>query len=206
MTLPCYSSASDDKFFHETLSELVSTWGVEVTTPTSQLKFYRFTEIELYLFSPTHPDIYTHRHIEQRSNQTRWYFHRLGKSNSFKGGTYKGLDLVVSDGEVYAGVLIRGIVEVDLAGDPIASNIAGPCLVVNHLLEMTGTNEVPVLHERKDELLCPIKFHSAITPIYKGIRFGLKPETAPHFHEKHYRYLSEAGRKRAKLVRSLEKI
>ena len=69
---------------------------------------YRILEIEFYQFiEKLHPDTFTHCDDMQRECG-KWYFHRSGKS--FRGGTYKGLDISFGRGKQgYGGVLLRSI-------------------------------------------------------------------------------------------------
>ena len=92
---------------------------------------YRICEIEFYMFNYAHKDYYVHCHNEQHSFGN-WYFHRIGKSNSYKGGTYKCFDLTLNidqDAHSYYGILIRSIY--DLTNNCI---IEGPCKVSDKIL------------------------------------------------------------------------
>jgi len=75
-------------------------------------QFYRIAEIEFYFkgVDGVHPDTFTHCDDFQRANG-QWYFHRSG--NSYRGGTYKGLDLAFGKGEKgHGGILIRSLLSV----------------------------------------------------------------------------------------------
>ena len=87
---------------------------------------FRLTEIEFYLFSETHPDPYTHRSLEQKT-ENRFYFHKFG-NGTFKAGTWKGLDLCFGR-DSFFGVLIRSLTELKTG-----KIIEGPCLSVNRIL------------------------------------------------------------------------
>lgn len=58
---------------------------------------FRLCEVEFYYIDETHEDVFTHCD-EQQQSLGNWYFHRTG--DSFKNGTYKGLDITFGRGEV----------------------------------------------------------------------------------------------------------
>lgn len=97
---------------------------------------HRLTEIEFYWTSEAHPDPFTHGDPMQREFG-RWYFHRQG--GSYRGGTFKGLDVAVGGEGVTAGILIRGIAEVG------GARVDGSCMVVEHILARTGMASVAAL-------------------------------------------------------------
>lgn len=76
-------------------------------------------------------DVFTHGDAQQKVTGS-FYFHKSGP-NSYKGGTYKGLDLVFGTEACFGGVLIRSIV--DVATNEVTS---GPCLCVDLLLKTLG--------------------------------------------------------------------
>ncbi len=88
----------------------------------------RLLEVEFYLFGPGHPDPYVHAQPGQ-SSYGRWCLHRTG--NSFRGGSFKGLDLSFGPKNVFGGVLLRSLTD----GDQV---VRGPCLVVERLLSLLG--------------------------------------------------------------------
>lgn len=98
---------------------------------------HRFTELEFYLHSPAHPDTFTHGDVMQEEF-ARWYFHRSG--NTYKGGTYKGLDLAFGRPGAPAGALIRGAQSLD-----DGATIDGPCMCVDHLLARAGQPTIAAL-------------------------------------------------------------
>lgn len=75
-----------------------------------------------------HNDTFTHGDKLQLKCGT-WYFHRFG--SSFKGGTYKGLDLAFGKekDQVYGGILIRAIHNAE------DGFIEGPCRSVDTILK-----------------------------------------------------------------------
>lgn len=100
----------------------------------------RIVEVEYY----ASPDPYIHGTPEQ-ATMYRWYFHKAGASSgsSFRGGTYKGLDLtfgtVVGDRTSYGGILLRSI------QGPSGEIIEGPCKVVDFILRNTGISTITQL-------------------------------------------------------------
>eukprot|EP00842_Homolaphlyctis_polyrhiza_P003978 jgi/Hompol1/4581/HPOL_003730-RA len=117
---------SDRALLHSTITDLMrllltqcelvvavpsaSTSSAPVSAPATRR--FKLVEVELYLHHAVHhPDVFAHRHPEQLQ-YGRWYFHKLG--NSFRGGTWKGLDLALGrpspeSGDTHCGVLIRSI-------------------------------------------------------------------------------------------------
>lgn len=85
----------------------------------------RILECELY----RHDDPYTHGNERQREIGT-FYVHRTGTlaNDSYKGGTFKGIDITCN-----GGILIRSI---HIIGS--GTIIEGPCNVVDHLTLSTG--------------------------------------------------------------------
>ena len=122
----------------------------------------RPVEIELYYHGGAHLDPFVHQDPLQKSCG-QWYFHRAGEG--YRGGSFKGLDVTFGREDHYGGVLIRSLARED------GRLIDGPCLCVNHLLDLTGHGHVreldaaiaerPVwdtsspLHLRPDDALDP---------------------------------------------------
>jgi hypothetical protein len=109
---------------------------------------HELCEIEFYLHGEAHPDPFTHGQAIQRSSG-RWYFHRSGES--YRGGTYKGLDITFGPPEVFGGILIRSLLT------PDGALINGSSLCVEHLLARTG-------HERVASLAEAVADHSVDAP------------------------------------------
>jgi hypothetical protein len=99
---------------------------------------HRATEVELYWNGPRHPDTFTHGDPMQRE-LGRWYFHRSGET--YRGGTYKGLDVAIGRDDAPGGALVRGLERVD--GD--RARLDGPCMCVDHILALTGRPTVAAL-------------------------------------------------------------
>src|SRR5262249_29221395 len=97
---------------------------------------HRLTEVEVYYHSELHPDPFAHRDPVQ-VHGGRWYFHK--SHGSYRGGSFKGLDLTFGDESAHAGVLFRGLQAVD------GSYIDGPSLLVDYVLDATGYQSVAEL-------------------------------------------------------------
>lgn len=134
---------------------------------------FHLVEIEFYLHSEEHPDPYVHCHPIQKIPNAI-YFHRSAQTmnSKYKGGTFKGMDLVFSDGKEYFGVLIRSVRCED-------TYINGPCCAVNeiiktlgvtHLEEIYSLNEIPLFTEGK---ICLLPYENYLD-IYQAPRWGLK--------------------------------
>jgi hypothetical protein len=101
---------------------------------------YRLVEIEFYYYCDNiHPDPFTHCDPLQRECG-RWYFHRT--RGSYRGGTYKGLDITFGDSKAFGGILIRSIEAQD------GTLFDGPSLCVDRLLMQVGVSDVAVLDGR----------------------------------------------------------
>ena len=161
---------------------------------------YRVAEVEAYYFSEAHPDPFAHRDpIQLRIG--RWYFHRTG--GTYRGGSFKGVDLTFGDGRATFGMLVRTIVT------PHGMPIDGPSLIVDHLLARLNLKTVAQLDARIAgrpvwDTTSPVAVRAAETPrmasVYATGRVGLtlkrmhaKPD-GPRFVMRPYRYLTEPRR------------
>jgi len=95
-------------------------------------------ELEAYVHGTGHADPYTHGDDGQNCRGV-WYFHRKG--GSFKGGTFKGLDLACGDGSrgVFAGLLLRSVRTLEGGAGEL---VEGPCLVVDRILRLCGATSI----------------------------------------------------------------
>lgn len=156
----------------------------------------RFTELEVYVDGPAHPDPFTHGDPMQR-DFGRWYFHRSG--GTYKGGTYKGVDLAFGAADTCAGMLVRGLADLDT--DVL---VDGPCLVVDHLLGLTGHAGVAELAGSFDRAIATPPMALELTAprgarVYATPRIGLtlKKGATParlHYLPLDYRFLTEPSR------------
>lgn len=93
----------------------------------------RLAEIEFYYHGGAHQDPFTHKDPLQKTCG-RWYFHRT--RGEYRGGSFKGLDITFGQEGHHGGVLLRSMELED------GTLIDGPCLCVNHILEVTGFDHV----------------------------------------------------------------
>ncbi len=149
---------------------------------------HRICEIEFYLYSTTHPDLYVHRSEDQTKTGT-WYFHRFN-NGTYKNGTFKGLDIVLGTKDNYGAVLIRSIFDVNRK-----TFIEGPCKTVNHILALTGFDTVLSFTENNSlNILNNIRgliLVEGIPTVLESIRYGPRiglSNKYPEYQNKMYRY------------------
>ena len=163
---------------------------------------HRICEIEFYLNSSEHRDLYVHGHDDQTKNGT-WYFHRFN-NGTYKNGTFKGLDIVFGFGEnfgvkevhtgddrAFAAVLIRSIANLNER-----KLIEGPCNTVNHILALTGFDSVlsftenqslNILNNKRGLIIVEGK-PEKLEPISYAPRIGLSNKY-PEYQNKKYRFV-----------------
>lgn len=161
---------------------------------------HRLAEIEVYYWSEAHPDPFTHRDPIQ-FHTGFWYFHRT--RGTYRGGSFKGLDLTFGDGPTSGGVLIRGMETAD------GALIDGPSLGVDHLLDATGADTVAALDRAINNRLIwedgnPLLLRQTDAlerrPLVRSPRVGLllkrvrSREDSTRFVMRSYRYLSDPQR------------
>lgn len=103
---------------------------------------YEIIEIEFYLNSPDHPDIYSHSTEDQKQNAV-FCFHKHGPS--FKEGSYTGLDIAIGNEKRYGGILIRGLRKITSK-----KIIDGPSNVVSEILQVFRESKVRDLVRKID--------------------------------------------------------
>jgi hypothetical protein len=176
---------------------------------------HRICEIEFYLFSSTHEDIYAHRNPDQLE-YGYFYFHKHG--SGYRGGSYKGMDLTLGMKQIpgiapalslrdkqgynstnelsyiptYCGILFRSIYDF---GEQ--RMISGPSLSVDHILQKCGAPNIQTLtggqllsalnaqYLHLQDLTVEISFPDV--QIHHAPRIGLKAKEAV-FHQAYYRY------------------
>ncbi len=152
---------------------------------------FQICEIEFYINSESHPDTYTHGDPLQK-NFGKIYFHRMN-GKSYKGGTFKGVDLTFGDQNMYFGVLIRSMY--DILNEEM---ISGPCNVVNKILALNNCNNINEFMAEKQEPLdavsnkdfCFAKSDVVFNNnIYVGPRIGLSDKYL-EWKNKLYRFVS----------------
>jgi hypothetical protein len=180
-----YETLDESSFEH--IAEILLNKSVLVVNDN----YYRIVEIEFYLKNEQHPDEYVHCDDDQLLYGT-YYFHKF-KNGTYKGGTFKGMDITLGDEDTstYFGVLIRSLY--DIANDMI---IEGPCNVVNCILhkyecenlrEFSGDENLNIFENDHEFVIKNNKKLSKET-IYKNHRVGLS-DKYPDYQYSHYRYL-----------------
>lgn len=99
-------------------------------------KSCRIMEIEFYLRCDAHDDKYVHGNKDQLTCG-KFYFHKFGPT--YKGGTYKGVDITFNYGteKNYGGILIRSLYDLDEK-----KFVEGSCNCVTHMLKLCGKTEI----------------------------------------------------------------
>ncbi|CAO3643041.1 unnamed protein product [Cunninghamella blakesleeana] len=131
-----------EKVFYSICSELMLNYDLCIKSKKdNEVKRYDLLEVESYFKSEKyqHNDPYTHNHPIQYKNGL-WYFHHMGQSSAFKGGSRKGVDITLGRIEstnnqekqrvASGGILIRAI-----QCQKTQKLIEGPCLLVDHILK-----------------------------------------------------------------------
>jgi 3-methyladenine DNA glycosylase Mpg len=152
---------------------------------------FQICEIEFYINSESHPDTYTHGDVLQK-NYGKIYFHRMN-GKSYKGGTFKGMDLTFGNKDMYFGILIRSMYDIDNK-----KMICGPCNCVDAILELNNCNNIGEFMKSRQE---PFDAQTDIgfrfvksdivfkDEIYAGTRIGLS-DKYPEWKNKLYRFVS----------------
>lgn len=156
-------------------------------------KICSIEEVEIYYNSNAHKDEYVHNNKDQLTNG-KWYFHQY-HNGSYKGGTYKGMDITFGNGkDIYGGVLIRSIMN-----ENDNEFITGPCNTVNYILKQFEHNEVKELvktmksldiFDKKNPFHITISNNNTNEKIFTGPRVGLSLKY-PEYLLKEYRYLKQ---------------
>lgn len=159
---------------------------------------HRFTEIEFYVNGLGHCDKFTHGD-EMQKKGGHWYFHRTG--GQFRGGTYKGLDVAIGNAQMFGGILIRGIEQLE----PLPKLLDGPCVCVDHMLALNGSPSIEQLVSRFDVRIdasgdSPLYIEASEAPrsqpVLATARVGLTlkksaSEERQRFVAREYRYITE---------------
>lgn len=197
---PLASPQDGRAWFAEIAARLLNEWDLTV-----QGERHRLAEVEFYFYSPPgHGDPFAHRDPIQRSLGL-WYFHRAGRegAGSYRGGSFKGLDLTFGDGEAFGGILIRSL---ETSG---GSLIDGPSLCVDHLLARTECERIADLDQRIAGRTAwdegsPLGLAPAVSPragrVFRSARVGLALKQSKATEEgfryalQPYRFLTEPKR------------
>jgi hypothetical protein len=136
---------------------------------------HRLTEIELYYFGEQHRDPFAHRAPIQDQLGV-WYFHLAG--TSYRGGSYKGLDITFGRANAFGGILLRSAESLD---DPL-DRVEGPSLLVDRILRLTRAAHISDLVARFDLRIDSPSGKSPLhlapseprdVPVYRCARVGL---------------------------------
>lgn len=180
------------KAVHRLLSETL----IKVTNKDGVVYFLRFAELELY-----HPrDPYTHGGPDQSGPPGTWYFHRAGKDHKgkFKGGTFKGLDVVCGREGEAGGILIRsvyGVTSPDSHGQVVPDFVStGPSKTVDLLMDLSGADQSELSANAGHLELIPAPYPSGWKGIRVGPRIGLSQAPKPRsgfYRGQPFRYIPE---------------
>lgn len=171
---------------------------------------YRMVELEFYLNTPEHPDLFCHGDPFQ-DTRALWYFHRAG-GKTYIENSFKGVDISIGHGEVDGvtspggGILIRSM-------EDMKGNVTeGPSRCVDLILRDTGYAKVVDLVtelektkysvEHKDSTLylelctdLPIVTVYATPRVGLSLKKGSEPRLpyimAPYRFSGHYHQLSK---------------
>jgi hypothetical protein len=132
--------AADVQDYFQGVSELILNYATFVVKGRKSQKVTKIimTEIEFYYRTAddSHPDPFVHGDKDQLSMDS-FYFHR-SNGTTYKGGTYKGLDITFGNGKDYGGILIRSA----LINNEL---IEGPCLFVDNVLKLAECDSIEQL-------------------------------------------------------------
>ncbi|KAJ1302601.1 hypothetical protein OPQ81_002918 [Rhizoctonia solani] len=207
-------SGTEPSHFHSIAEALMQGFELCVTSKSSNTAAYELLEVEFYWYNQEtgHIDPFTHAAEEQKVGGN-WYFHRAPrrgpanaqstapvpspKTNGFREGTRKGLDLTFgtppcapTDAPVaYGGILFRTIRNIQTK-----KVTCGPSLLVDELLRASEIDSLPTLVHgsiRPQTFYGLLQLHEAGQLTRMGIAdvSGMKPSQISTY----YGYL-EAGR------------
>jgi 3-methyladenine DNA glycosylase Mpg len=151
---------------------------------------FRICELEIYYRNDAHKDEYVHKTPDQKSHG-KFYFHKY-PNQTFKSGTYKGIDIALGNGDTYFGILIRSVKNLETG-----QFTEGSCNCVNQLLKSFNVDTVQELFDKfyknikqipiDDNTFKLIKTNLEKEQVYKGPRIGLSDKYL-EFRDLHYRY------------------
>lgn len=176
----------DDECFFQLSDEIINRSALLINN-----KYYRIIEIEFYLKSDNHPDLYTHCDKDQLRLHT-FYFHKF-KTGTFKSGTFKGVDITLGDKKTktYFGILMRSIQDTETG-----CVIEGPCNVVNHILKkykcesiiqfLNDESELNIFNNERNFTIVNYDYDSQ--SLWNGPRIGLG-DKYPKYRYNSYRFV-----------------
>jgi hypothetical protein len=142
-------------------------------------KYYRIIDCEFYYYSKNHADPYVHGHQRQKESLGEWYFHG------------SGLDITLSNGDNYGGILIRGLVRVtNRMSDPLRTDaIDGPLNVCTEIFKQIGQVNISTLEFGLEKVPFDQQFP---TKVYSCERVGLNSKDDEYFSQP-YRFITYLG-------------
>jgi hypothetical protein len=178
---------------------------------------HRICEIEFYLNSNRHQDLYIHGHTDQTIKGS-WYFHRFN-TGTYKNGTFKGMDIVLgskvenktarssNDGSqsmstIYGAILVRSIININTNTNVL---IEGPCKTVDYILQqykvdnisaLTNNASLNILDNNKGLVLIDVE-NLPSESILHGPRIGLS-DKYPDYRDRKYRFVIGSVKKEKK--------
>lgn len=169
----------------------------------------RIAEIEIYLYSNGHEDIYTDRHRTQATTGN-FYFARAGKAlnSCYKSGTYKRMDFCFGYEGFYCGVLLRSLQKED------GNIIEGPCRCVDYILKSYDFTVIDELVDKSQDLsFLDNKYNLVLREaplaqkeIFSGPRIGLNSQKAPFYRNLPYRFAIAGVKKEKSSLKLCENI
>jgi hypothetical protein len=176
--------------FEELASCLINEYTLNACDLDGKITCFNIVEIEFYLQSLIHPDMYVHARLEQLTIG-KFYFHRTSGGGAYKAGTFKGLDVTFAH-NAYGGILLRSLT----SGGVL---IEGPCNCVNEILKVTQSNDIAALVKRlpcdytvfDNSVLWLALRENRKLPVYMCRRIGLNATKCPRYIDAPYRYLSD---------------
>eukprot|EP00744_Colponema_vietnamica_P015710 GILI01022030.1.p1 GENE.GILI01022030.1~~GILI01022030.1.p1 ORF type:complete len:459 (+),score=66.74 GILI01022030.1:73-1449(+) len=160
--IPTKATVSEMLPLINTAGQLLLGSRIEVTSAEGKSTSFDLVEVEAYVIGPNHNDTFTHTDPQQGVFGT-YYFHRMGPGKSYKGGSFKGMDITIGNSLVqpasvgkhassgskwshpapfYGGYLVRS-----LRNTSTGDVIEGPSLVVDTLLAATQKSSILALVE-----------------------------------------------------------
>ena len=145
--------------------------------------FYRIVECEFYYSSDKHTDPYVHGHERQKETLGEWYFHG------------SGLDITLSGGTAYGGILIRSIAEVKSTGDITRKDaIIGPLNVCTEIFSKIGSvmADEPLAFGMREISRDPMGANMKTAKVFAVPRIGLNAEKDNEhgYCSRRYRFIS----------------
>lgn len=216
MSAPHCSAESSASFLDAFLSEVpavvdVSHFSALADVLLQQMELiiagvpHRLLEIEFYYHGREHRDPFAHCDPLQKTSG-RWYFHR--DQGTYRGGSFKGLDISFGPPDVFGGILLRSLEQ------PDGTVINGCSLLVDSLLNTTRCTYIADLDQQIDQRsvwdeTSPLflRQNLSLNPkdMYKTARVGLTLKRVRQFPDmdmyvmKPYRFLLDPAIKKGKV-------